>query len=143
MSDAENKKWVQLLSCSDTGSPGNVYWLGGDLSSMPIYNEDGYIAGIILGMLNPGATAKTQSTINPYTQYTMPNGTQFWGVQAYFRYNHYNKFIAQLINLILIIIIITEIQIQSVLQDKQRMAMLVIDYGLIMVMDQVIIIKHH
>ena len=82
---AVNKKWEKLFSCGDSGSPGNVYWLEGDLSSMPIYNADGYISGIILGMLDPGVTSETINKINPYTQYTMSNGTKFWGIQAYFR----------------------------------------------------------
>eukprot|EP00486_Rosalina_sp_Unknown_P007078 CAMPEP_0201571022 /NCGR_PEP_ID=MMETSP0190_2-20130828/13592_1 /ASSEMBLY_ACC=CAM_ASM_000263 /TAXON_ID=37353 /ORGANISM="Rosalina sp." /LENGTH=283 /DNA_ID=CAMNT_0047995249 /DNA_START=20 /DNA_END=871 /DNA_ORIENTATION=+ len=82
---AKKKNWQQLLTCSDSGSPGNVYTLGGDLSSMPIYNADGYISGMILGMLDPGASSETINKINPYTQYTMSNGTKFWGVEAYFR----------------------------------------------------------
>mmetsp|Transcript_23908 Transcript_23908/g.37949 ORF Transcript_23908/g.37949 Transcript_23908/m.37949 type:complete len:279 (-) Transcript_23908:28-864(-) len=83
MTAAESKGWKQLLKCGETGSPGNVYYLGDDLSSMPIYNADGKIAGIILGMLNPGASEETDASA--FTQYKMQNGTQFWGVQGTFR----------------------------------------------------------
>mmetsp|Transcript_36082 Transcript_36082/g.57965 ORF Transcript_36082/g.57965 Transcript_36082/m.57965 type:complete len:279 (-) Transcript_36082:97-933(-) len=83
VSAAQSKGWQRLLKCGDTGSPGNVYTLGGDLSSMPIYNADGNIAGIILGMVNPGASEETSAS--PFVEYTMENGTTFWGVQGTFR----------------------------------------------------------
>jgi len=69
------------MSCENETSPGNVYWLGNDLSSMPFYTNSGLLAGIILGMTNPGAS----SEYAPFNKYILPNGTVFWGVEANFR----------------------------------------------------------
>eukprot|EP01084_Bolivina_argentea_P279925 478637_1 len=80
--DAKSQGWEKLMSCNDDTSPGYVWWKDGDLSSMPIYNAHGYISGIVLGMNDPGESAKNRE---PFTQYTMPNGTIFYGVQGNFR----------------------------------------------------------
>merc|ERR1712087_63022 len=80
-SSAVSKKWAKLMSCGDSTSPGNLYALQDDLSSMPFYNADGNIAGIVLGMFNPGSSSKK----SPFTEFKLSNGTSFWGVQANFR----------------------------------------------------------
>eukprot|EP01084_Bolivina_argentea_P073680 133683_1 len=82
-SEAKNKKWVPMMKCGDSTSPGNLYSDAGDLSAMPFYNADGQISGLILGMLNPGASSETSS--QPFVQYHLKNGTKFWGIQANFR----------------------------------------------------------
>ena len=88
--NAIKDKWVPMMNCSTSGSPGRVYSDAGDLSSMPFYNVDGYIAGIILGMLDPGASSETYDM--PFVKYKLPNGTVFWGIEANFRYFNYSLY---------------------------------------------------
>merc|ERR1719295_835537 len=78
---ALNQSWAPMMECGDDGAPGNLYAFEEDLAAMPFYNVDGYIAGIILGMEDPGALVQHA----PYTPYTTPDGTSFWGIEANFR----------------------------------------------------------
>ena len=82
-SSAESDKWDMILDCDDKSSPGIVYSENGDISTMPFYNNNGYIAGIILGMLDPGASSETLNY--PFKTYQFKNGTIFWGIEAHFR----------------------------------------------------------
>ena len=70
LSAAKSKGWESLLTCGDSGTHGNVYWLKSDLSTMPMYNGAGNLAGVILGMTNPG----TSSQKYPFNKYTAPDG---------------------------------------------------------------------
>jgi len=80
-STALSQGWSAIMECGDDDAPGNVYAYEGDLAAMPFYNADGNIAGIILGMEDPGALVQGP----PYTPYTTPNGSTFWGIEANFR----------------------------------------------------------
>lgn len=79
-SAAINEGWTSIMNCGDAGSPGNLYANNTDFAAMPFYNADGQIAGIILGMKDPGAYAHTA----PYVFYQKGNLT-FWGIEANFR----------------------------------------------------------
>lgn len=82
LADANSKKsWKQVLSCSDADSPGIVFAENGDISTMPFYNVDGTISGIIIGMITPGLSSMKA----PFKRYTLQNGTIFWGIEAHFR----------------------------------------------------------
>jgi len=78
---AQSQNWDEMLTCSDDSRVGYLYADKEDLSSMPFYNSNGQLYGIMLGMTNPGET----SEIPPFNSYTLQNGTTFWAVQAYFR----------------------------------------------------------
>lgn len=80
-SDALSQNWTILMECGEDTSPGNVYAFEDDLAAMPFYNADGNIAGIILGMEDPGALAHRA----PYIPYTTSSGDTFWGIEANFR----------------------------------------------------------
>jgi len=81
LSAVKSKGWNEMLTCKNDPKVGYLYAENGDLSSMPFYNSYGQIYGIMLGMTNPGKS----SEVPPFNSYTLPNGTKFWGVQAYFR----------------------------------------------------------
>ncbi len=69
------------MTCGETGAPGNLYADGTDYSTMPFYNADGQISGMIIGMDTPGESAKKP----PYVKYTTRDATVFWGIEANFR----------------------------------------------------------
>ncbi|ETO02141.1 hypothetical protein RFI_35300 [Reticulomyxa filosa] len=81
LSDAKSRGWDEMLTCAKDSRVGYLYAENEDISSMPFYNSNGQIYGIILGMTDPGQS----SEIPPFNSYTLSNGTAFWGVQAYFR----------------------------------------------------------
>ena len=84
--DAIAKGWKAILQCGDEGSPGNVYWVEGDFSTMPIFNADGNMSGIIVGVEDPG---KTQHGRAPWVYYEYKNSTNatksFYGIEGIFR----------------------------------------------------------
>ena len=77
----DDDNWDVVFDCNDSTAVGNVFFENEDISSMPIYNIDGLIAGIILGMKNPGNSSK----VAPWKKYTKSDGTTFWGIEAHFR----------------------------------------------------------
>ena len=77
--------WELLFGCDDSDeAPGNVYSYNGDLATMPIYNADGNIAGIIIGIDDPGASQHGKA---PWVKYTLPNNDSdiFYGIEGIFR----------------------------------------------------------
>merc|ERR1719229_244424 len=81
-SSAINEGWTLLFNseCDDGTNQiirGNVYWSNSDISSLPIFDADGHIAGLIIGVEDPGSSQQGKA---PWIDY----GT-FFGLTAFFR----------------------------------------------------------